>query len=63
MEAGYPDQHDTAITSSILGAGATRRVSAVRWGVTRQIFLSWLLTVPVAALLGAVYVFILRPIT
>jgi PiT family inorganic phosphate transporter len=60
---GIPISTTHAITSSILGAGATRRVSAVRWGVTRQIFLSWLLTVPVAALLGAAYVFILRPIT
>lgn len=59
---GIPISTTHAITTSILGVGATRRLSAVRWGVTGQIFLSWLVTVPTAALLGALYVLILRPI-
>lgn len=59
-QLGIPISTTHAITSSILGAGATRRVSAVRWGVTGEIFLSWLLTLPVAGVLGATYVVILR---
>jgi inorganic phosphate transporter, PiT family len=59
---GIPISTTHAITTSILGVGATRRISAVRWGVTGQIFLSWLVTVPMTAGLGALYVFILRPL-
>jgi PiT family inorganic phosphate transporter len=60
---GIPISTTHAITSSILGAGATRRLSAVRWGVTGQIFTSWLLTVPFAGLFGALYVFLLALVT
>ena len=59
-QLGIPISTTHAITSSILGAGATKRLSAVRWGVTGQIFFSWLLTVPVAALLGGFYVVVLE---
>ncbi|MET9988352.1 inorganic phosphate transporter [Streptomyces enissocaesilis] len=41
------------ITSAILGAGATRRLSAVRWGVARNIGVAWLLTMPGAGLAAA----------
>jgi PiT family inorganic phosphate transporter len=37
-----------AITGSIVGVGATRRLSAVRWGVAGQIVWAWLLTIPAA---------------
>ncbi len=44
------------ITSSVMGAGATRRLSAVRWAVARSILVAWLSTFPAAALAaGAVY--------
>jgi PiT family inorganic phosphate transporter len=42
-----------------MGAGATRRVSAVRWGVTRNIFWAWLLTIPVSAMIGAILFYLL----
>ncbi|SHK61724.1 inorganic phosphate transporter, PiT family [Pseudonocardia thermophila] len=48
------------ITSSILGVGATKRLSAVRWGVGGQIAVAWVLTLPAAALSGAVAWEILR---
>ncbi len=54
-ELGIPISTTHAITSSILGVGATRRLSAVRWGVTFEILLSWILTVPATVLLGALY--------
>jgi PiT family inorganic phosphate transporter len=42
------------ITGAIVGVGATRRLSAVRWGVAGQIVWAWLLTIPASALIGAV---------
>ena len=42
------------ITGAIVGVGATRRTSAVRWGVARQIVWAWVLTIPAAAAIGAV---------
>jgi PiT family inorganic phosphate transporter len=41
------------ITSSIMGVGATRRLSAVRWGVASNILTAWVLTIPMAALVAA----------
>ncbi|MGH7407960.1 MAG: inorganic phosphate transporter, partial [Candidatus Methylomirabilales bacterium] len=43
---GIPLSTTHTITTSIMGVGATRRLSAVRWGVTREIVLAWLLTFP-----------------
>jgi PiT family inorganic phosphate transporter len=43
------------ITSSIMGVGATRRLSAVRWGVARTILAAWVLTIPMAALMAALF--------
>jgi inorganic phosphate transporter, PiT family len=59
-ELGIPISTTHAITSSILGVGSVRRLSAVRWGVTARIFLSWVLTVPATMLLGAVALWVLR---
>ena len=42
------------VTASIMGVGSTRRVSAVRWAVAREIAVAWVLTLPAAALVGAV---------
>nr|WP_315146808.1 inorganic phosphate transporter [uncultured Flavobacterium sp.] len=47
------------ITGSIIGVGLTKRVSAVRWGVTVSLLWAWVLTIPVSALLAAVVYFIL----
>jgi PiT family inorganic phosphate transporter len=41
------------ITSSVMGVGATKRLSAVRWGVARSIVVAWVLTIPAAALVAA----------
>jgi PiT family inorganic phosphate transporter len=42
------------ITGAIVGVGATRRLSAVRWGVARQIVWAWVLTIPAAGAIGAI---------
>jgi PiT family inorganic phosphate transporter len=41
------------ITGSIIGVGVTKRVSAVRWGVTVRLIWAWILTIPVSAVLAA----------
>ncbi len=49
---GIPVSTTHCITSAIMGVGATRRLSAVRWGIARNIVLAWLLTFPACGLLG-----------
>ena len=49
---GIPVSTTHAITGSIVGVGATRRLSAVRWGVAGRIVWAWVLTIPAAAILG-----------
>ena len=41
------------ISGAVLGAGSTRRLSAVRWGVAGNIVVAWLLTIPAAGLVAA----------
>ncbi len=48
------------ITGSIIGVGVTKRVSAVRWGVTIKLLWAWILTIPVSAILAALVYSILR---
>ena len=50
---GLPVSTTHTITSSIMGVGAVRRLSAVRWGVTARILSAWIFTLPGAALLAA----------
>ncbi len=51
---GIPVSTTHTVTGAIVGVGATRRLSAVRWGITRRIVWAWVLTIPGAALLGAI---------
>ena len=50
------------ITSAIMGVGATKRLSAVRWGVAKSIGIAWILTIPAAAAVAALMYLILHPI-
>ncbi|MGA2482668.1 MAG: inorganic phosphate transporter [Candidatus Acidiferrales bacterium] len=49
---GIPVSTTHTITGAIVGVGASRRLTAVRWGVTRHIVWAWVLTIPGAAILG-----------
>jgi len=49
------------ITSAIMGVGATKRLSAVRWGVAKNIGVAWVLTIPAAAAVAALVYFALSP--
>jgi len=52
--AGVPVSTTHTITGAIVGVGATRRLSAVRWGIAGRIVWAWILTIPMAALIGAI---------
>jgi PiT family inorganic phosphate transporter len=52
--AGIPVSTTHTITGAIVGVGATRRLSAVRWGVARTVIWAWVLTIPMSALIAAI---------
>jgi PiT family inorganic phosphate transporter len=52
---GIPVSTTHTITGAIIGVGAARRVSAVRWNVTTNIVVAWVITMPAAALVGALF--------
>jgi PiT family inorganic phosphate transporter len=51
---GYPLSTTHTISGGVVGAGAAKRLSAVRWGVAGNIAIAWVLTLPAAALVGGV---------
>jgi PiT family inorganic phosphate transporter len=57
---GIPISTTHTITGAIIGVGATRRLSAVRWGVAGQIVWAWILTIPASASIGAICYLISR---
>jgi len=59
---GIPVSTTHTITGSIIGVGLTKRVSAVRWGVTINLIWAWIITIPISALLAAAVFFIVHAI-
>jgi len=57
---GIPASTTHAITGTIMGAGAARRIRAVRWNVSRQIIFSWVITIPGAAGLAIAFTYIIH---
>jgi inorganic phosphate transporter, PiT family len=57
---GYPVSTTQIVSSSLLGAGSAQRLGSVRWGVGRQIFLTWLITIPGAAALGGLVYYVIN---
>jgi len=55
---GIPVSTTHTITGAIMGVGARKGASAVKWGVTRKIFIAWIFTIPVSGLIGAFMYFI-----
>jgi PiT family inorganic phosphate transporter len=51
--AGIPVSTTHTITGAIVGVGATKRLTAVRWGVAGTIVWAWILTIPISALIAA----------
>ncbi|MCU0670466.1 MAG: inorganic phosphate transporter, partial [Myxococcota bacterium] len=50
---GFPISTTHVITTSVMGVGATQRLSAVKWGLSVDIFAAWIFTLPAAGLIGA----------
>ncbi len=59
-QMGIPVSTTHTITGSIMGVGATKRLSAVRWGVTINLLWAWILTIPVSGLLAAGVYFLVK---
>jgi PiT family inorganic phosphate transporter len=59
---GLPISTTHTITSAIMGVGATKKFSAVRWGVARTIVAAWVLTFPAAAVLAALAYLLVKPL-
>jgi PiT family inorganic phosphate transporter len=57
---GVPVSTTHTITGSIIGVGITKRISAVRWGVTINLLWAWILTIPVSALIAGIMYYILK---
>jgi len=57
---GIPVSTTHTITGSIIGVGITKRVSAVKWGVTGKLLIAWIITIPISALLGALTFYVYR---
>ena len=50
---GYPLSTTHVVSGAVMGSGATKRLSAVRWGVAGNIVVAWILTIPAAAIVAA----------
>ena len=59
-QMGIPVSTTHTITGSIIGVGATKRLSAVRWGVTTNLLWAWILTIPVSGVLAAIVYYIVQ---
>jgi PiT family inorganic phosphate transporter len=58
--AGIPVSTTHTITGAIVGVGATRRLSAVKWGVAGRIVWAWVLTIPIAAIIAGLSFLVIR---
>lgn len=57
---GIPVSTTHTITGSIIGVGITKRISAVKWGVTGKLLVAWIITIPISATMGALFYWICR---
>jgi len=61
-QVGIPVSTTHCINASVMGVGATRRLSAVRWGIAGNIVIAWILTFPICGVLGYLLAWILHAI-
>jgi inorganic phosphate transporter, PiT family len=57
---GIPVSTTHTITGSIMGVGMTKRLSAVRWGVTRNLLIAWIITIPISGVMAMLFYYIIR---
>jgi inorganic phosphate transporter, PiT family len=60
---GIPVSTTHTITGAIIGVGATRRISAVKWGVAGRIVWAWVLTIPLSAMVAAISYYAIRALS
>jgi PiT family inorganic phosphate transporter len=60
---GIPVSTTHAISGAIMGVGATKRFSAVRWGIGRRIIYAWIITIPASAAIAALSLVVIKAIT
>jgi len=60
---GIPVSTTHTITGCVIGAGAARRASAVRWGVAGNVMIAWLITIPASATVGAIFYWVATDMT
>jgi inorganic phosphate transporter, PiT family len=54
-DLGIPVSTTHTITGAIVGVGAARRVSAVRWNIAKNIVVAWVITMPIAGVIAAIF--------
>jgi len=59
---GIPVSTTHAIAGAIMGVGATKRLSAVRWGIGKRIVYAWIITIPASAAVAALVLIIIKAI-
>jgi PiT family inorganic phosphate transporter len=57
---GFPVSTTQIVSSSILGAGSAQSLGSVRWGIGRQIFFTWIITIPGSAILSSLFLMVIR---
>ncbi|HWB64027.1 MAG TPA: inorganic phosphate transporter [Chitinophagales bacterium] len=57
---GIPVSTTHTITGSIMGAGMTKGLNAVKWGVAGELVVAWILTIPASAIMGGLFYFVLK---
>jgi len=60
---GIPVSTTHTITGCVIGAGAARRASAVRWGVARNVMIAWVITIPASAAVAAIFYWVVTDLT
>ena len=57
---GAPISTTQVITTSVMGVGSAKRISAVKWGVAQSILIAWIITLPITIVLGGISVWIIE---
>ena len=57
---GAPISTTQVITTSVMGAGSAKRISAVKWGIAQNIIVAWVVTLPVTMVLGGLSVWVIQ---
>lgn len=57
---GIPISTTHIVSTSVMGVGCVKKISAVRWGIVKNIFITWILTIPITAIIGGIIYYLLH---